>query len=76
MPSKMHPQIEHAINTERRDLRTAGLGTRASSTTRSRCPTGKIVKLTKIILNLDGSNGASVEWEIKNYKMLNVQRGG
>jgi uncharacterized membrane protein YhiD involved in acid resistance len=68
--AKMRPQIEHALDYKgvTYELRGSSPGELHYEVT---VPLReKITKLSKLIRNLDGHNGTSVEWEIKKYKTL------
>ncbi len=68
--AKMRPQIEHALDYKgvTYELRGSSPGELHYEVT---VPLReKITKLSKLIRNLDGHSGASVEWEIKKYKTL------
>jgi hypothetical protein len=68
--AKMRPQIEHALDYKgvTYELRGSSPGELHYEVTVPLRET--IAKLSKLIRNLDGRNGASVEWEIKKYKTL------
>lgn len=67
---KLRPDIEHALQQKgvTYELRGSSVGELRYEVT---VPfTEKIKKLSKVIRNLDGRNGTSVDWEISKYKTV------